>query len=99
MNADFEMELACMSRPYHRPGYFDEINRRLSKYLLLLARPGDALLLEKPWGKSLTDEADRRDVLLLSPTEAPNNTNWLFTPWGWTASALAKAKSIGAAVP
>ncbi|MGH9903613.1 MAG: hypothetical protein ACRD68_17540, partial [Pyrinomonadaceae bacterium] len=92
MNADFEMELAAAvsGRPYRRPASFEKINRRLTRHLLWLASPGDALLIDEPWPESLSSEAKGRGVELISPTQpAGDLKHRIFTPWGWTASAVA----------
>jgi len=89
MNADFEVELAHAGRgPYRRTQAFAALNRRLSAQLLWLARPGDALLVETPWPESLETEARRRRVELVSPSDAGSRPGRIFTPWGWTPSAI-----------
>ncbi|MGB8508209.1 MAG: hypothetical protein WCD76_07385, partial [Pyrinomonadaceae bacterium] len=68
MNADFETELAGHApAPYRRTPPAEALNRRLTPQLLWLARPGDAILMKEPWPASLTDEASRRAVKLVSP--------------------------------
>jgi hypothetical protein len=105
MNADFETELAAPPGAYRRTPPFALLNRRLSPHLLWLARPGDALLIGEPWPDRLRAEAERRGVELVSP-----ETSWrqgagsgrqnarLFTPWGWTPSAVAAGERAGAVV-
>ncbi len=98
MNADFETELAAHPGPYHRTSFSESLNRRLAPFLLWLARPGDALLLATPWPDSLRDEARRRAVKLVSPARSTNLQTHLFTPWGWTPSAVAVGAASGAKV-
>jgi hypothetical protein len=102
MNADFETELDAYvfepRRPYRRPASFDALNRRLSEKLLWLASPGDALLAEEPWTDSLIEEARARGVELISPASAGPQTHRLFTPWGWTPSAVRAGEGVGAIV-
>jgi hypothetical protein len=102
MNADFEAELAHYAlaprRPYRRMPSFDALNRRLSEKLLWLAREGDALLAEEPWGDTLIDEARGRGVELVSPSRAASRAQRLFTPWGWTPSAAGAGGRAGAVV-
>lgn len=102
MNADFEGELEHLAfeprRAYRRLPSFDALNRRLSEKLLWLAREGDALLADEPWADSLVDEARARGVELVSPARAENQADRLFTPWGWTPSALRVGESVGASV-
>ncbi len=102
MNADFEMELASRAKVYRRPVSFDKINRRLLAHLLRLARPGDALLcdqsiFESPF-ESLAAEAKRRGVEIVLKTDAKDQSDRIFTPWGWTKSAVAFGESVGAIV-
>jgi hypothetical protein len=106
MNADFETELAAPPGTYRRTPPFALLNRRLSPHLLWLARPGDALLLDEPWPDRLRSEARRRGVELVS-TETSGRPSAvseredarLFTPWGWTPSAVAAGERAGAVVP
>jgi len=102
MNADFEEELDHWAfaprREYRRPASFDALNRRLSEKLLWLAREGDALLADEPWADSLADEARARGVELISPARAGAQTHRLFTPWGWTPSAVRAGEGVGASV-
>ena len=101
MNADFEAELehrAYTRRPYRRLPSFDALNRRLSEKLLWLARRGDALLAEEPWADSLVEGARVRGVELVSPARAEPQTRRLFTPWGWTPSAVRAGEGVGAIV-
>ncbi len=101
MNADFEMELAAQHRAevYRRSSQFDKINRRLAPHLLWLAKRGDALLLEdeSPNG-TLAAEAKQRGVELVSKPRAGDQSDRIFTPWGWTKSAVASGESTGAIV-
>lgn len=102
MNADFEEELDHWAfaprRAYRRPVSFDALNRRLSEKLLWLAREGDALLAEEPWADSLVNEARARGVELISPARAESHSHRLFTPWGWTPSAVRAGEVVGASV-
>ncbi len=100
MNADFEMELAAQHRGavYRRPGAFDKINRRLAAHLLWLARPGDALLLDEFPDPVLVAEAKQRGVELVLKTRAGDQSDRIFTPWGWTKSAVALGENVGAVV-
>ncbi len=102
MNADFETELAAPMGQYRRTPSYEMLNRRLATHLLWLASQGDALLLERPWPDSLQTEAARRGVQLVSPTNALPQTSRIFTPWGWTPSAVAagqKAQAIVQPIP
>jgi hypothetical protein len=102
MNADFEMEFAAQQRAevYRRSSQFDKINRRLAAHLLWLAKRGDALLLEgdEAPDDSLAAEAKERGVELLSKTRAGGQSDRIFTPWGWTKSAVALGEGTGASV-
>lgn len=102
MNADFEMELASRAVVYRRPVAFDKINRRLLAHLLWLARPGDALLLDESTLESpiesLAAKAKRRGIELVLKTGAKDHSKRVFTPWGWTKSAVALGESTGAIV-
>lgn len=96
MNADFEVELSEAQGAYRRlPGY-EALNRRLAPRLLWLARAGDALLLSEPWTEELRGEAARREVELVSTRYPANLPSHLFTPWGWTRSAVAVGEQAGA---
>ena len=100
MNADFEAELEhrafAPQRPYRRPASFDALNRRLSEKFLWLAREGDALLAEEPWGGSLVEDARVRGVELVSPSRVEPQAHRLFTPWGWTPGAARVGERAGA---
>jgi hypothetical protein len=99
MNADFEIELADHTGGAYRPLPFsDALNRRLAKHLLWLTHSGDALLLKEPWPEALESEARSRGVELISPATSEVQSNRIFTPWGWTPSAVAIGKQIGAIV-
>jgi hypothetical protein len=102
MNADFEAELEHLAfaarRAYRRPFSFEALNRRLSEKLLWLAREGDALLADEPWADSLVNEAHTRGVELISLASAEGQSHRLFTPWGWTPSALRVGEDAGASV-
>jgi hypothetical protein len=98
MNADFETELSHEIGRYRRLPFYDALNRRLAPYLLWLARAGDALLLEEPWPDEVQREAGRRGVELFSPNHAPQLSHHIFTPWGWTTSAVAAGERSGAIV-
>lgn len=99
MNADFEMELAAHGDTYRRPLSFVALNRRLAPHLLWLASPGDALLLEETWPETLTREAARRGVELILHGEAQPQPDRIFTPWGWTPSAVSLGESVQARLP
>ncbi len=105
MNADFETELAAPPGTYRRTPPFALLNRRLSPHLLWLARPGDALLIDEPWPDRLRSEAQRRGVELVSTETSGRQSAGserqnarLFTPWGWTPSAVAAGERAGAVV-
>lgn len=98
MNADFETELAHPAGTYRRSSAFDALNRRLAPHLLRPARRGDALLLEEPWPDALRDEARRLGIELLSPARTRHQAGRIFTPWGWTPSAVAAGERAGAVV-
>ncbi len=100
MNADFEMELAAKAagRTYRRPASFAEVNRQLTKHLLWLASPGDALLAEMPWADALASEAEGRAVQLITPDAPGDQSTRVFTPWGWTQNAVAIGEQAGAVV-
>lgn len=100
MNADFEVELAALaaSNTYRRLPPFEALNRRLAEHLLWLARPGDALLVEGPWPERLSSEALRRGVELIELQKAVGQGGRVFTPWGWTPSAVAVGEGAGAKV-
>lgn len=102
MNADFEAEVEHYAfeprRAYRRGASFEALNRRLSERLLWLARAGDALLAEEPWAEKLVEEARARGVELVSPARAESQSHRLFTPWGWTPSAVRAGEGVGASV-
>ncbi|HEX7174843.1 MAG TPA: hypothetical protein VF240_06130 [Pyrinomonadaceae bacterium] len=96
MNADFESELAAPAGSYRRPASFETLNRRLAEHLLWLARRGDALLQTEPWSENLRAQSRRRGVELVSPAEAGDQSTRVFTPWGWSPSAVAAGEEAGA---
>ena len=99
MNADFEVELAHAGRgPYRRTHTLAALNRRLSAQLLRLARPGDAMLVGEPRPDSLLTEAPRRGVELVSPSGGGPQPGRVFTPWGWTPTAVEAGEKAGAVV-
>jgi hypothetical protein len=98
MNADFEAELAHPPGAYRRLPSFDILNHRLTARMLWLARPGDALLLREPWSEHLRAEAVRRGVKLVSPADSETQSARIFTPWGWTPSAVVAGQRAGAMV-
>jgi len=98
MNADFEAELAAPAGRYGRTQAFEELNRRLAPHLLWLAREGDGLLLEEPWPAALREEAGRRGVEMVSAKAAGGQAGRVFTPWGWTPTAVAAGGRAGAVV-
>ena len=97
MNADFEAELAA-SGSYRRLPTIARRNARIAPALLWLAREGDALLLEEPWPEGVRAEAARRGVELVSPAGAGGRSGHIFTPWGWTPSAVEVGRRAGAIV-
>src|SRR4051794_18201643 len=99
MNADFETELSQdAGTRYRRLPFYEALNQRLAPYLLWLAREGDAVLLDEPWSVEAQREAERREVKLISPQHAKNLSSYIFTPWGWTLSAIAMGEQAGANV-
>lgn len=98
MNADFEAELSVFPNPYRRLPSFEILNRRLAERLLWLANPGDELLVQEPWPDHLRAEAQKRDVELVSLNRPKPQQNRIFTPWGWTPSAVAAGESASALV-
>jgi len=98
MNADFETELASASQPYRRSTAFEKINRRLAERLLWLASPADAIIAEPPWSNQFRHEANKRQVRLISESNAGDQSNNIFTPWGWAETAKAVGEQIGAIV-
>jgi hypothetical protein len=98
MNADFEVELSQTIGRYRRLPSFDALNHRLAPRLLWLARKGDALLISEPWSEALKSEARQREVELISPKLSTRLPTHLFTPWGWTPSAVAAGEQCGAVV-
>ena len=98
MNADFEIELSQASGTYRRLAPAEALNHRLAPHLLWLARAGDALLLREPWSEQLANEARRRGVRLVRPQQRKNLDTHLFTPWGWSPSAVAAGREAGAIV-
>jgi hypothetical protein len=98
MNTDFETELYSRADAYRRLPFFDALNERLAPHLLWLARSGDALLVREPWGETLREEAERRGVELCALNNAGDKSARVFTPWGWTPSAVAAGERAGAIV-
>jgi hypothetical protein len=98
MNADFETELSQEIGTYRRLPFYEALNQRLAPYLLWLSREGDALLLKEPWPDKLQREAAARKVELVSPKHAKNLAHRLFTPWGWTPSAVEAGERVGAII-
>jgi hypothetical protein len=98
MNADFEVELAAGSAPYRRLPKYETLNRRLSERLLWLAAPGDVLIVEQPIGPTLVGEAARRGVELIPKKNTSDQQHKIFTPWGWTRSAVELGRWFGAQV-
>lgn len=98
MNADFEIELSQVPGKYRRLPAAEALNHRLAPHLLWLARAGDALLLGKPWSEEVESEARRRGVRLVSPETRPHLNTHVFTPWGWSPSAVAAGTEVGAIV-
>src|SRR5437870_968987 len=98
MNADFETELSHTIGTYRRLPFYEALNQRLAPYLLWLSREGDALLLKEPWPDELQREAELRKVELVSPKHARNLAHRIFTPWGWTPSAVEAGERVGAII-
>jgi hypothetical protein len=100
MNADFEMELASPTS-YRRPALFDKINRRLARHLLWLSSPGDGLLVDEDWPGALAREAERFGVELVSMGSPGRDRQppRIFTPWGWSRSAVSIGERSGLASP
>lgn len=98
MNADFEIELSHQGGAYRRLPRAEALNRRLAPCLLWLARKGDGLLTPEPWPAELRRDAERRGVELVGTTDAPPQSARVFTPWGWTPSAVAAGAQAGAVV-
>ena len=98
MNADFETELSHTPGTYRRLPASDALNHRLAPHLLWLARAGDALLLREPWSEQLQSDARTREVKLVSTEHSIDLSNHIFTPWGWTPSAVAAGERAGAVV-
>lgn len=99
MNADFELELqTAPGSRYRRTEASVRLNLRLAAHLLWLARPGDALLFETSWPESLTSEAASRGVELITSHAPGDQSQRLFTPWGWAASAVTAGERAGAIV-
>ncbi|MDQ3252442.1 MAG: hypothetical protein M3R15_00810 [Acidobacteriota bacterium] len=98
MNADCESELAASEGRYRRTHSFDKINWQLTAHLLWLATSCDALLMARPWPSDVVAQAGERGVTLVDPDTEEVHTERVFTPWGWTASALALGERLGAIV-
>ena len=98
MNADFEIELSQAQGLYRRLPPAEALNHRLAPHLLWLARRGDALLVREPWAGQLESEARRRGVQLISTENQTRLDRHLFTPWGWSGSAVAAGREAGAIV-
>lgn len=96
INADFELELE--SPAYRRTPTIAARNRRLAVGALWFASPGDALLLEPPWEAPLAEAAAASDLVLVDPDEPIHERARLFTPWGWSAHAVAVGSAVGATV-
>src|SRR5262249_10369066 len=98
MNVDFEMELAVAVGSFRRQQSYEAANHRLAGHLLWLAAPGDGLLLAEPWSPELRRAAAARGVELVAPDRAPAQHARIFTPWGWTASAIEAGNRVNAIV-
>jgi hypothetical protein len=96
MNADFETELSHAIGTYRRLPPAIALNRKLAPHLLWLASEGDALLMSEPWTEQLLNEARGRGVELISPESSVKLPAHLFTPWGWTESAVKAGERFGA---
>jgi hypothetical protein len=95
MNSDFEMELSAPPGRYRRSPSFEDFNKRMATHLLWLTEPDDALLIEEPWPESLIDKAQSCGVELIAPNKRLEESELLFTPWGWTKSVIELGRSIG----
>lgn len=98
MNADFEIELAAMPADYQCQPTIYKINRKLAPNLLWLAERGDALLIAQPWSSELRAQAEMRGVELIDTTKPQDQSMRVFTPWGWTPSAVAAGTLAGSIV-
>jgi hypothetical protein len=98
MNADFETELSQPPGTYRRLPAYEALNQRLAPHLLWLAREGDALFVKEPWPEHLKREALLRGVKLVSTGHSRDLTGHIFTPWGWTPSAVAFGEQSGALI-
>lgn len=99
MNADFEMELATApSNKYFCSPIVAKVNQQLAPHLLWLASKGDSLILEKPWSESTLQFAQKQEVDLIVPNCKIKQQEKLFTPWGWTPSAIEAGLKLGAIV-
>jgi hypothetical protein len=95
VNSEFETELADgrIRRPPHPR--VEAVNRQLSRHILKLAQPGDGLFVTFEPDDALHVESDRRGVEIVS-AQSPPQSHRSFTPWGWTAHAVAVGESLGA---
>lgn len=99
MNADFEMELATPpENKYFCSPIVEKINRRLAPNLLWLTNTGDALLLEKPWSADTIKLAEQKQVELIPLDSKIKHPDKIFTPWGWTSSAITLGRKLEAIV-
>ena len=83
---------------YRRLPAAEALNHKLAPHLLWLAHAGDALLVREPWSEHLESEARRRGVRLVSPQNSTHLATHLFTPWGWSPSAVTAGHKAGAIV-
>lgn len=98
MNADFEMELAtASSTKYFCTPIVAQVNQKLAPHLLWLASSGDTLILENPSENTL-QFAQKQGVELITTNSKVKQEGKLFTPWGWTASAIQLGNKLGAIV-
>ena len=88
-NFDFEHELAESS--YNRPKRLARLNAELAPHLLALAKPGDTIWLPESLPAGFLNQMvdlGFPEVVALGPESAPPiNTEFDFTPWGWSAAA------------
>lgn len=97
LNADFETELSVRPGTYRRTQSYAKLNQRLAPHLLWLTQPGDGLLLSKPWSDELQYEAQKFQIDLFEISKSTLD-DYLFTPWGWTLSAIDDGLRAGAIV-
>lgn len=101
VNTDCEAEWAAFvsGRRYTPNGRFAVRNLIVAYNLLKhLLRPGDGLLTPRDRRPSLAPAADAVGVELVALDQPGDQSARLFTPWGWTPSALAVGERAKAAL-